>query len=156
MTTTESKASTTALYQQAMLTHHQTPIGFEKVIKVDQQQLGENAFCGDEINLMISCDHQHISDIAFSGDSCAICRASASILCQSILGLSFHQAFNFIKQTSQALINKDTLVNSLAPLNGVKQYPVRLQCALLPWQTLTTLIESKFFNSDSPKIKELG
>jgi len=72
-----------SLYQKALLAEHQKPVGFGiDIEKVSHNAQGYNPACGDEI--IIACDitENVINHIGFSGDSCAICRASASILCK--------------------------------------------------------------------------
>lgn len=142
-----------SLYQEAMLCHHKNPTGFNKPIKANVTAQGENAVCGDEITLELVLEDTSkgrvINDIAFVGDSCAICRASASILCQQVNHLLFNEASDKSAFAS-AIINANcveeyqdnSLYQAFAPLSVVHQYPVRKQCALLPWLTLDKLLDS--------------
>lgn len=136
---------TNKIYQSELLKHHQSPIGFNQTINSNFQAFDENAFCGDEISVEINCNQGEIIQIAFKGDSCAICRASASIMCQLVRNKSVTTADSNIANVIKCLITKDDLSGNLSPLNGIKQYPVRLQCALLPWNTLATIF--KQYNS---------
>ena len=132
------------VYQQQMLSHHKQPVGFEMVINATAQAEGENANCGDEITILIEIDEEDINRvkrIAFNGDSCAICRASASILCQQLS----QQFTGDIEQSSREIISRLTNskvfeINGLAQayqaLSIVNKYPIRKQCAVLPWTTL--------------------
>jgi nitrogen fixation NifU-like protein len=129
------------MYQSELLRHHQSPIGFNQTINANFQAFDENAFCGDEISIEVNCNNGAIEQIAFKGDSCAICRASASIMCQLLQSSSLKNADTTIINVTNTLKAKGDLQGNLTPLNGIKQYPVRLQCALLPWTTLGSIVQ---------------
>lgn len=129
------------MYQSELLKHHQAPIGFNQTINATFQAFDENAFCGDEINVAVKCHNGEIEQIAFNGDSCAICRASASIMCQYMQNLTLIKANITIRHIVKTLTAKGDLHGALTPLNGIMQYPVRLQCALLPWNTLANIVQ---------------
>ncbi|MDO6426387.1 SUF system NifU family Fe-S cluster assembly protein [Thalassotalea sp. 1_MG-2023] len=132
------------LYQTALLAHHKQPIGFEVAINADASHEGVNPACGDEITVSCEIKHQHeasvITAIAFHGDSCAICRASASIMCQEVQGKTLVETQVMSRQLTGALSTNISMIGELAeqfsPLLMIQQFPVRKQCALLPWNTL--------------------
>ena len=132
------------LYQQALLIHHKNPIGFERDINSNYQLAGYNSACGDEITIKVKAVNKVILQVAFSGESCAICRASASILCQKIEQLAISDYAKLSSQLRLLLSGEHSceqgLVEAFLPLLSVVNYPVRQQCALLPWQTLDKLI----------------
>ena len=134
-----------ALYQQALLAHHQSPVGFNLDIKFDSAKSGHNPACGDEITVKVAATDGVITDIAFDGDSCAICRASASIMCEQLDVTSLAQAKNIADKLVTGLESKenldDLLGDAYAPLNAVASFPIRAQCALLPWQTFQLCLE---------------
>jgi nitrogen fixation NifU-like protein len=132
------------LYQQNLLAHHKNPIGFKKQISVTHSADGDNAVCGDEITVEVNISAGKIQALAFLGDSCAICRASASMMCQYLLDQSIDNIEDLIK-IPMALINgvhkaDVTLDECFSSLTVIEKYPVRKQCALLPWQTLISAI----------------
>ncbi len=132
------------LYQQDLLDHHKNPIGFKKTISITHSAAGENAVCGDEITVEVNITSGKIQALAFSGDSCAICRASASMMCQYLLHQSIDNIEDLIK-TPTSLINGDyaddvNVTECFSSLAVIKKYPVRKQCALLPWQTFINAI----------------
>ena len=129
-----------SLYQQALLAHHKKPFGFEKSIQITNQLDGHNAACGDDINVQINVVNSIILQSAFSGDSCAICRASASIMCQELEQKNMADFFGFYNQLLASLNGELEFPKVFLPLSTVAQYPVRQQCALLPWQTLNKLL----------------
>ncbi len=135
------------LYQQLIIDHNRAPIGKDKAFSFSHAMEGENPSCGDELNLYLKLNQQQIENIGFNSDACAICTASASLLCEQLNGKNLEQAsamadslrMYFLQVNSQqktAEIN-----NALAPLTAVSKYPSRVNCALLPWSTLDQLIK---------------
>ena len=127
------------LYQQGMLAHHKHPIGFNKNIVATHRACGKNHTCGDSIMLEIASYNQSIDAISFNGDSCAICRASASILCENLEGLTIEKSYEFSQAIIFALKYDKDFVDEFSlkclPLMGVRRFPARKVCALLPWET---------------------
>jgi len=128
------------LYQKAMLQHHKSPVGFEKEITATNSAQGVNAACGDEIEVHAHVIEHQINSLAFHGDSCAICRASASMLCENLAGLSIDEAKKLSEKIITSVQDNVAFIGELAdkfsPLMSVQKFPVRKQCALLPWQTI--------------------
>ena len=142
---TSYEADNVSLYQQALLKHHKSPAGFEvKLSTITHQSNGENAACGDEISVTAQVVNGLVSAVAFAGDSCAICRASASIMCQHFNGVAVETVQENIDTIIMVIShdNSDQISFSpnvreqLSPLLAVRKFPVRKQCAILPWQTL--------------------
>lgn len=124
----------TQLYQAQLLAEHKTPVGFELDITKDYLAHGDNPACGDHIEVAINGEDK-IQAIAFYGDSCAICRASASLMCQTLVTFSTSQAQEKITQVVAGLNQQIPFIDNLVSLNAVYAFPIRVQCALLPWQT---------------------
>ncbi len=160
------------LYQQALLAHHKSPYGFNDLIDITCQGQGSNLACGDEITLQLNIADGVIQELAFTGDSCAICRASASILCHTIANKTLASSERISKELIKLLLNKtlskkqlasqnensvnvpivDTLDNELAaafsPILSVCAFPVRVQCAVLPWNTLIEVTDKYLKKQD--------
>jgi nitrogen fixation NifU-like protein len=140
------------LYQQLIIDHNNSPIGKDKTFCFSHSMDGENPSCGDELTLYLKLNQQQIENIGFNSDACAICTASASLLCEQLNGKNLEQAsamadslqLYFLQVNSQQMSNQRKTAeinNALAPLTGVSQYPSRVNCALLPWSTLGQLIK---------------
>jgi len=150
------------LYQDVLKTHYTKPIGFNKPIAPTHIAEGYNATCGDEITikLKISEKDQSIEEIAFESDSCAICNASASILCQEVLCKDTYSLKHYYQYLESKFKNKISSTNDsnipeqLNSLLAVKTYPTRINCALLPWQTAIDAISSTKLNikDDCPSV----
>jgi len=135
------------LYQAQLLAHHKSPMGFE--LKADFTHIaeGENGACGDEIFVNAKLSQSDLEVLGFEGESCAICRASASIMCQLTSGKARKEVLEIL-QTSLNYLTIDNAHNAssvhteLKVLSTVHAYPIRLQCARLPWTTLAKLMEN--------------
>ncbi|MBV1911098.1 MAG: iron-sulfur cluster assembly scaffold protein [Kangiellaceae bacterium] len=137
------------LYQSALKEHYTSPIGKDKHFAASHQSDGYNATCGDEISILLSIhrDSEIINNIGFVTDSCAICTASASILCKLTHGKPLKELrhyFQFLEthlnsreQVTQPQIN----IDELACLLPVSEHLSRINCALLPWQTALNAID---------------
>ncbi|WP_206483515.1 Fe-S cluster assembly sulfur transfer protein SufU [Thalassotalea sp. G2M2-11] len=129
-----------ALYQQALLAHHKSPVGYNLAIVATHSAQGVNATCGDDIKIAVEIEQNYLQALAFYGDSCAICRASASMLCQHLKGLSVAEVLALSQKVKASLSENVSLIGVAAeqfePLRSVEKFPVRKQCALLPWTTL--------------------
>jgi len=138
--TANNKAS--QLYQQALLAHHKSPFGFSKMGDFTHQADGENAACGDEITVSLTISEQNIHEIGFAGDSCAICRASASIMCQHLSGRTLDDSLQLVEKVNEHFVKQIPFKQAFTPLNAVFNLPIRQQCALLPWNTLLLALPS--------------
>ena len=71
---------TNSLYQEVILDHNRKPRNYGKLEQSSHQATGHNPLCGDRLDITLHVDGDQISAIAFQGESCAICKASASLL----------------------------------------------------------------------------
>jgi len=90
-----------------------------------------------------------IRDISFQGSGCAISKASASLMTQSVKGKTraeaervFDQFHKLVTGQSPANGNRAEL-GKLAVFSGVSQFPVRVKCATLAWHTLHAAMQGK-------------
>ena len=129
------------LYQEILLEHNSKPRNFKKVDDANQTADGYNPLCGDQITLYLKVVDGVIDDVGFQGSGCAISRASASMMTQSIKGQSVEQAehifdaFHNMITEPEGEIDLDTL-GDLETLSGVNEYPTRIKCAILAWHTM--------------------
>ncbi len=105
---------------------------------------GSNPNCGDHLALALHLEDVAIAALGFEGESCLICRASAVMMADTLAGATVAQAHEFSRRLDAFLHDGQPLPGPLATtrcLEGVRAYPSRLSCALLPWQTLTRCIQ---------------
>ena len=136
------------LYQEILLEHNSKPRNFRKLDQATQSAEGYNPLCGDRITLYLSLEDGVIADVAFQGSGCAISRASASMLTQSIKGQSvakareIFQAFHQMLTEPGAELDYDVL-GDLETLSGVVAFPTRIKCAVLAWHTMQAALDGQ-------------
>ena len=134
------------LYQEILLEHNNKPRNFRKLDDANRQADGYNPLCGDQITLYLKVEDDVIADVAFQGQGCAISRASASMLTQSVKGETLAKAeeifdgFHALITDPDADVDYD-LLGDLEMLSGVSAFPTRIKCAVLAWHTLNAAIE---------------
>jgi nitrogen fixation protein NifU and related proteins len=136
------------LYQQIIVEHNRAPRNFKKLAHPTRAAEGANPLCGDQIKLEVELAGDRIADIGFQGSGCAISQASASLLTGAVQGKSAAEAQELFRQVHTMLTSApgtpvDTAkLGKLAALAGVRQFPVRVKCASLPWHTLRAALAS--------------
>jgi nitrogen fixation NifU-like protein len=136
------------LYQQIIVEHNRAPRNFKKLAHPTGEAEGANPLCGDQIKLEVEVAGDRIADIGFQGSGCAISQASASLLTGAVQGKSTADAQELFRQVHAMLTSApgtpvDTAqLGKLAALAGVRQFPVRVKCASLPWHTLRAALGS--------------
>ena len=132
------------LYQSIILDHSKRPRGYGVLDGATHQADGYNALCGDKINVYLMLHENRIEEIAFESASCAICKASASMMMEELAGTSIDEVGEVLERV-RALLEEDVQDDSqgdLSALQGVRKFPSRIKCATLPWETLRDAIES--------------
>jgi len=128
------------LYREVVLDHHRSPRGASALDSFDVQASGKNPSCGDEVTLQVRFDGDRIDAVGVLSQGCAISTASGSMMAEVIEGLTVDQA-QAVADRFKAVMHGgefpvDVELGDLEALAGVKQFPVRIKCALLPWVTL--------------------
>ena len=80
------------LYQQLILDHNRSPRNFHTMTDPCRSSDGHNPLCGDKLTLYVKIENDKIEDISFIGSGCAISRASASIMTETVKGKTVDEA----------------------------------------------------------------
>ena len=133
------------LYQELILEHSKAPRNYRQLAGADHKAEGFNPLCGDHFTVYLKMDGDSIQDIAFQGSGCAISKASASMMTQSIKGKTKEQAkelFEHFHRTVTGTTNGDgSDLGKLTVFAGVSEFPTRVKCATLAWHTLQAALE---------------
>jgi len=130
------------LYQQVILDHNKKPRNFRKLENANHTADGYNPLCGDQLTIYLDLEDGVVKEVGFEGSGCAISKASASMMTQAVKGKSKEQAENLFQEFHSMVtgeLNEETEENNLGNLKifaGVREFPVRVKCATLPWHTL--------------------
>ena len=136
------------LYQEILLEHNSKPRNFRKLEDSSQTAEGYNPLCGDQITVYLKVEEGVIKDVGFQGSGCAISRASASMMTQSVKDQTLVkvtevlEAFHQMMTDPDASLDYDTL-GDLECLAGVIEYPTRIKCAVLAWHTLRAAMDGQ-------------
>jgi nitrogen fixation protein NifU and related proteins len=137
--------ATEDLSREIILDHYQNPRNHGRLSEPTVANRGHNPLCGDEIELSLLIADDQVEDIRFSGRGCSISQASASMMTEVVKGHTLDEADSAVKSFTQTMANRQAapgdLENELDALQGVKRYPARVKCALLPWTTLRESID---------------
>ena len=130
------------LYQEVILDHNRKPRNFGSLLAANRHAEGHNPLCGDHIKLTVNVLDDKLEAIAFEGDGCAICKASASMMTGAVKGKSLANAEALVAEFRGMVtgtLDAEQQENQLGKLKvfiGVKDLPSRVKCAILPWHTL--------------------
>ena len=80
------------LYQEVILDHNRKPRNWGKLEDATHRSEGLNPLCGDHIWVALKVDGDRIEKVAFEGESCAICKASASMMTTAVKGKTTAEA----------------------------------------------------------------
>jgi len=140
------------LYREVILDHYRNPRNKGHLEDPQASAQGVNPLCGDEITIEVSFDGDKVSEIAVEGQGCSISQSSASMMTEAIKGKSRDEIDELVKRFRQ-MMSLDTSIDDsndpgldperpgsvlgdIEALQGVRQYPVRIKCASLAWNTL--------------------
>jgi nitrogen fixation NifU-like protein len=130
------------LYQSLILDHNRNPRNFGPLDGADRHAEGFNPLCGDQVKVDVKLDGDRVADIKFTGNGCAISKASASLMTTAVKGKTLAEAevlfegfHGLVTGTAIPADPKKTL-GKLAIFAGVAEFPVRVKCATLAWHTL--------------------
>ena len=134
------------LYQEVILEHSKHPRNFRAMEAANHKAEGFNPLCGDHYTIYVDVDGETIKDIAFQGAGCAISKASASMMTQSLKGKSAAEAENMFEKFHALVTGKNGNAEDLGKLAvfaGVSEFPVRVKCASLAWHALHAALQGK-------------
>ncbi len=136
-----------ALYQEVILDHNRKPRNFGTIEHASHHAVGHNPLCGDHINVTLNLAGECIDCVAFQGESCAICKASASMMTVAVKGKTRVDAETLIQEflamaTGKLDLGSPNHIGRLAVFAGVCDLPTRVKCAILPWHTLHAAFNS--------------
>jgi nitrogen fixation NifU-like protein len=129
-----------ALYRDLILEHYKAPHGKGALVREDVKVEGMNPICGDELDLALQEDGGRLTGVHVDSRGCAISVSSGSMLHDLVEGASVAEARERIAAVKASLQGgaapAGVDLGDFEALEGVKQFPVRVKCALLPWTTL--------------------
>jgi nitrogen fixation protein NifU and related proteins len=138
------------LYREIILDHYRNPRRKRAVDPADLAVEASNPLCGDEVTLTLRVKDGNVEDVGFTGRGCSISQASASMMCEEVAGRSSEDAAALGHRFKGMLMQgqQPDDLGDLEALQGVRQYPVRIKCAVLPWNALLRGLEGTAGDDD--------
>lgn len=131
------------LYQEVILDHSKRPKNFGELAGANRQAEGYNPLCGDRETVYIRLEGDVLEEVKFRGTGCAISTASASMMTESLKGRTRAEAEALFERFHDLITGRNgdakpgaPELGKLAVFSGVREFPVRIKCATLPWHTL--------------------
>lgn len=135
------------LYQEVILDHGRRPRNFHTLDGANREALGHNPLCGDKLHLELKVEDGKVVDAAFQGEGCAISMAATSLMTEALKGKpeadarALYDAFHAMATGEEITPEQMDMLDKLAIFEGVRDYPMRVKCATLPWHTLTAALD---------------
>ena len=137
-----------SLYQDVILDHSRNPRNSGPLEPHSHAANGNNPLCGDKIRVFMQIGNGAIDDIGFEAKGCAISVASASMMTELVKGAGIDEARAIFERFHEIVTRKGEVseaeieaLDKLATLIGVREFPMRVKCATLPWHTMTAALD---------------
>ena len=128
------------LYREVVLDHRRSPRHRRRLVEPTVSTRGANISCGDEVELDLRVEDGRVVEVGFGGQGCTISQASASMMAELIAGKPLDEvgriAAAFQRMLSGDGETDESRLGDAGALAGVRQFPGRVKCAMLPWTTL--------------------
>jgi len=138
-----------SLYQKVIMVHANNPAGTTNLQNETVRIEGYNPLCGDELTICLDAapgirDEDLIGKAQILVMGCSICRASGSLLWNLMQEKSLAEIKSMVSHFREVLSGRlpnEQILGEASALQGVARFPVRIDCALLPWSHLEEAIE---------------
>ena len=135
------------LFEAVLLDHARKPRNHRRLEQATAIGQGNNPFCGDRCKVYLDVAGGVIKDVSFEGAGCAILMASASLMTLALVGKTMEQvqviAERFHAMLTQEVVLDEDALGDLAALAGVREYPSRIKCAMLPWRAVREALQKE-------------
>jgi nitrogen fixation NifU-like protein len=131
------------LYRAVVVEHGRHPRNVGDLPSATHVADGDNPLCGDALRVAVEVRGDRVAALRFSGESCAIATASASLMSERVTGATLAEAGR-IADAVEALCatgvrlgpDVEAALGDLVAFGDVHRHPVRVGCATLAWRTL--------------------
>ena len=136
------------LYQETILDHYKRPRNYGAPEHETLSAQGYNPLCGDKVKVYVTLDGDNVTNVMFEGSGCAICTASSSMMTEQVKGLTVTEAENLFDTVRSMFVSDPETeppdgIGDLIVLAGVREHPIRIKCATLPWHALKAALSSQ-------------
>ena len=136
-------------HKQILQDHYRNPRNKKNLPPGKESAVLSNPSCGDRIALkLIWDDNKRASDVQFDGEGCSVSMASASIMTELIKGLSLGEIRDCSARIHRIFKGEEApeeleALGETGALSELLNFPVRLKCAALAWDTLEVILKKE-------------
>lgn len=104
-----------------------------------------NPICGDHVELKLRVKNSIVEEIGHRAQACAICAASASLLCEEIAGQNVQNIISLAEIFERGVTQEESEawpaeISAFVCFQHLRINPSRRMCALLPWVALKSAL----------------
>jgi nitrogen fixation NifU-like protein len=142
---TQSKS----LYNDVIMDHIKNARNFRELESASHRSHGVNPLCGDTFTVYVRVESERIAEASFQCECCGISMASASIMTGAVKGKTAGEARALFRHFERLLRDPSGKTEvpadsgELAVLELIREFPSRVNCALLGWKTLDAALEGR-------------
>ena len=142
-------AESNSLYNDVILDHIRNARNFRELGDANRKARGLNPLCGDTFTVYARIEGDRVVEASFQCECCGISMASASIMTETVKGKTVQEARTLYKSFEKVLRDPGAASNlhadsgQLPMLELIREFPSRVNCALLGWQTLDAALDGR-------------
>ncbi|HEY6280682.1 MAG TPA: SUF system NifU family Fe-S cluster assembly protein [Burkholderiales bacterium] len=133
------------LYDDVIMDHIRNARNYCRLENANYEAEGSNPLCGDVFTVYLRMRGDTIEDIGFQCSCCGISMASASIMTVSVKGKNKSEVKSIFRHFSRLLAqtqpDSSSITDDLSVLAAVREFPSRIKCATLAWETLEQALD---------------
>lgn len=144
-----SSDMTEELESELIIEHYKHPRCYGLLVNASEKAQKTNPLCGDVITMNIVFDEGVLKEIGFTGKGCALSIAAASMVSELVKGKTPEEIEN-LRKIFQDAVSGDGVDSSeldslgdLVVLTGVKAFPARTKCVMLPWEAVGEVLSRR-------------
>lgn len=138
-----------SIYSEVILDHIKNARNFHALPDASHRAHGINPLCGDTFDVFAKVEGGRVVQAAFQCECCGISMASASIMTEAVQGKTVHEArmlyknFERLLREPAAASGMNANAGQLPVLELIREFPSRVNCALLGWHTLDAALDGR-------------
>ncbi|HEX4987111.1 MAG TPA: SUF system NifU family Fe-S cluster assembly protein [Burkholderiales bacterium] len=136
-----------SLYNEAILDHIKNARNYRELPGANRKAHGVNPLCGDTFDVYARVEGDRIVEAAFQCECCGISMASASIMTEAVAGKTVEHARALYRDLENMLRDPQSVSGAepgqLPVLELIRDFPSRVNCALLGWHTLAAALDGR-------------
>lgn len=138
-----------SLYSDAILDHIKNARNYRELADANRKAHGINPLCGDNFDVFARVESGRVVEAAFQCECCGISMASASIMTETVRGKTvdevrmLYRSFAQMLREPQSAASLAAAAGQVPVLELIREFPSRVNCALLAWHTLDAALEGQ-------------